>query len=40
MAREFIEQQDAEDNAAALEFGMSGVRNENEDDDNEEYLDE
>jgi hypothetical protein len=40
MAREFLEQQDAEDNAAALEFGMAGVRNENEDDDNEEYLDE
>ena len=39
MAREFLENQDAEDNAAAIEFGMSGVRNEN-DDDNEEFLDD
>jgi hypothetical protein len=40
MAREFLENQDAEDNAAAIEFGMSGVRNENDDDDNEEILDD
>jgi hypothetical protein len=40
MTREFIENQDAEDNAAAIEFGMNGVRNENDDDDNEEILDD
>ena len=40
MAREFLENQDAEDNAAAIEFGMGGVRNENDDDDNEEFLDD